>query len=502
MTEVLLAHAFFLRNDPKQVEKMRPYPPLGTLYAAANLRERGYSVGLFDAMLSDGPEEFLALLERHRPRYVVLLEDHFNFLLKMCLGRVREAAYRMAEAASAAGAVVVAAGADVTDHPDGYLDHEVSFALTGEPDRRLEELLGALTGRAPRPLETIGGLVWRPHGGGPSLRNAPGEPERRLDAFPPPAWDLVDMERYRSAWMSAHGYFSLNMVTTRGCPFHCNWCAKPIWGQRYAIRSTALVAEEMALLKRNHRPDHVWFADDIFGLQPKWVAEFAREVESRDASIPFMIQSRADLMTAAAVEALARAGCVEVWLGAESGSQRVLDAMDKGIEVAEVYAARERLAAANIRACFFLQFGFPGETLEDIQATVEMVRRARPDDIGVSVSYPLPGTKFHAMVLAELAGKDHWDDSGDLAMMFRGTYETAFYRRLHRLIHRDLDLRRLLLGGTAPAAGRDLAEALDELNRDWFELGRMEARCRDPNPTPIRKHYEPAAAPDLSRPWN
>ncbi len=460
MDNVLFAHPFFLKNDPKQVAKMRPYPPLGTLYAAGNLRSLGYDVTLFDAMLSEGLHEYEALLDRVRPAFVVLYEDQFNFLLKMCLNHVRASAYRMAELASAAGATVIAAGSDVTDHPDGYFAHGVDYALTGEADRRLEELLGTLTGRAPRALGAIGGLVrLNGEGDGRAIRNPAEEPERQLDRLPMPAWDLVDIEPYRQAWRSAHGYFSLNMVSTRGCPFHCNWCAKPIWGQRYAMRSPGHVAEEMALLKRLHRPDHLWFADDIFGLQPSWTAEFAAEVEARDASIPFMIQTRADLMTQKAVDALARAGCAEVWIGAESGSQKVLDAMDKGIKVEQIAAARQRLGAAGIRACFFIQLGYPGETFEDIEATVQMIRETLPDNIGVSVSYPLPGTRFHKMVQTSLEDKDHWDDSGDLAMMFEGTYQTPFYRRLHGLLHDDLNLRLRLR--TQSACDPDLLRALD-----------------------------------------
>src|SRR5581483_5229236 len=229
--------------------------------------------------------------------------------------------------------------------------------------------------------------------------------------------------------------------------------------QRYAMRSPGNVADEMALLKRVVRPDHVWFADDIFGLQPKWVAEFAREVAARGASIPFTIQSRVDLMTQDAVDGLSRAGCVEVWLGAESGSQRILDAMDKGISVAEIPAVRERLRSAGIRTCFFIQFGYPGETLDDIQATVNLVRETLPDEIGVSVSNPLPGTRFHELVRLELGAKDHWDHSSDLAMMFRGTYRSEFYRDLHDLLHRDLAARR-------SGAGKEEADvALAELLR-------------------------------------
>lgn len=433
MTDVLLAHAFFLKNDPKQLKKMRPYPPLGTLYAASTPRAAGYSVALFDAMLADGEREFEACLDTHRPAFVAFYEDQFNFLNKMCLTHVREATCRMSAVARARGATALAAGADVSDHPEAYFPHGVQYALLGEADASLVELLGVLAGRKAGQVDAIGGLampiVGRIH------RTASRTPERWPDVFPFPAWELLDVERYRAAWRQAHGYFSVNMVTTRGCPFHCNWCAKPIWGQRYAMRSPANVAEEMSLVKRTLAPDHLWFADDIFGLRPQWVATFAQEVESRDASIPFMIQSRVDLLTEQAVAGLARAGCVEAWLGVESGSQKVLDAMDKGLKVQQVPVVRERLRQAGIKACFFIQFGYPREYFEDIMATVQLVRQTLPDDIGVSVSYPLPGTKFYDMVKHQLGSKAHMEESNDLAMMFQGTYQTPFYRNLHTLQH-------------------------------------------------------------------
>ncbi|HSR53336.1 MAG TPA: radical SAM protein [Acidobacteriota bacterium] len=501
MAEVLLAHAFYIRNDPKQVEKMRPYAPLGTLYAASHLRKRGYQVALFDAMLAQGVGEYLEMLERLRPSFVALYEDQFNFLNKMCLEQTRKAAVEMGRAARRQGAQVVIAGSDISDHPEAYLGEAADFALMGEADDSLCLLLDRLSGRRKGPVEKVPGLAMAdPDSPGRIIRNPLPEPEREPDRFSFPAWDLLDTDRYREAWTQAHGYFSLNLVSTRGCPFHCNWCAKPIWGQRYAMRSPADVAEELALVKEQVNPDHIWFADDIFGLQPRWVEQFADEVERRDASIPFMIQSRVDLMTQKAVDALSRAGCVEVWMGAESGSQKILDAMDKGTKLPKIKAARRRLGEAGIKACFFIQFGYPGETFEDVMATVNMVRELLPDDIGISVSYPLPGTKFHSMVKAQLEDKHHWKDSNDLAMMFQGTYQTPFYRKLHRLLHRDLELRHELR--QSPSPNGTLLERLDRLNAHWFELGQMELQYRSESPTAIEKDYAQPLEPDLSKRWN
>ena len=501
MTTVLLAHSYFLKYDPKQTEKMRPYPPLATLYAASHLRSQGHAVALFDAMLSDGEHAFEQALVAQRPRIVALYEDNFNFLSKMCLSRMREAAFTMVGMARRQGALVIAAGSDASDLPEAYLAAGAHAVILGEGDHTLAELVNAMSADDERVIQHIAGIALLE---GSSIKRTPQRAnEKYPDVFPFPAWDLIDVETYRRAWRAAHGYFSLNMVSTRGCPFHCNWCAKPIWGQRYAMRSPANVAEEMALVKRDVRPDHIWFADDIFGLRPQWVAEFGREVAARDAAIPFMIQSRVDLMTDEAIAGLKQAGCEEVWMGAESGSQHILDAMDKGTRVRQIYEARARLKQAGIRACFFIQFGYPGETFEDILLTVKLVREALPDNIGVSVSYPLPGTKFHDMVKAQLGAKSHWTDSNDLAMMFEGTYQSPFYRKLHRVLHHDLEVhQRLAHRNNGLWHERNaIRSQLADLKREWDELRELERTSRNATPTTIIKLDAPQA-PDLSQTWN
>jgi radical SAM superfamily enzyme YgiQ (UPF0313 family) len=262
-----------------------------------------------------------------------------------------------------------------------------------------------------------------------------------LDKLPFPAWDLVDIQKYKNIWLKRHGYFSMNMVTTRGCPYHCNWCAKPILGQRYNSRSPENVVAEMKWLKGNFAPDHIWFADDILGLKPNWIERFAKLLQEADAIIPFKCLQRADLVNEKTATALAKAGCKTVWIGAESGSQKILDAMDKGDTVEDIYNAAQVLRANGIEVGFFLQFGYPGETWNDVQKTLKMVRECAPDDIGISVSYPLPGTKFYERVKLELGEKQNWMDSEDLAMLYRGVFPTEFYRVLHKRVHYEFRLR-------------------------------------------------------------
>jgi anaerobic magnesium-protoporphyrin IX monomethyl ester cyclase len=473
MLSILVCHSYFMRLDPKQRERAKPYPPLATLQVAALVREAGHEVSLFDAMLAEGVPDFTRQLRERRPDVVLLYEDNYNFLTKMCLARMREAACEMIRESLAVGARVIAAGSDASDSPEPYLRAGADVVLQGEglgtllgllP--RLEADLGTSPERLTTGLHGVTSLI----GGTPTHLNGahvgpdPQQPEL-------PAWDLADIESYRHLWRRAHGFFSLNMAASRGCPFRCTWCAKPIWGNQYLQRTPAAVAMEMTYLKRRFQPDHLWFADDIFGFRPDWVEELARLLEASDGSIPFTIQTRADLISERMAEALREAGCREAWIGAESGSQRVLDSMRKGTTVAQIVTARNRLKAVGIRVGFFIQLGYLGEELADIVATRELLDSARPDDVGVSVAYPLPGTAFYEIVKAELNSKTHWQDSDDLAMMFKGTYSSDFYREIRNLLHEQVRLAQ-------ESASEEDPEQVSQLNVRWDNLLALELRYR------------------------
>ena len=437
MTQILLGQSYYLRFDPKLWEAMQPYPPLGTLYAASWLRQHGYEVALFDAMLAESEDEWNTALDKHRPQYAILYEDNFNYLSKMCLLRMRAAAFTMIEMAKAYGCTVILCGADATDHFAEYLQRGADYCLIGEGEESLIELLSLLS--VGKEAENVLGVASRD-----STHVMRRSDITNLDALPFPAWDLVDVDKYRSIWMERHGYFSMNMVTTRGCPYHCNWCAKPIWGQRYNSRSPENVAAEIKWIKETYAPDHIWFADDILGLKPKWIEKFAELLKEGGNIIPFKCLQRADLIDEKTSAALAKAGCKTVWLGAESGSQKILDAMEKGDEVEDIYHAAELLHANGIEVGFFLQFGYPGETWQDVQKTLKMVRECAPDDIGISVSYPLPGTKFFERVKLEMGERQNWVDSQDLAMLYHGPFPAEFYRVLHGRVHYEFRARRAL----------------------------------------------------------
>ena len=426
---------------------MQPYPPLGTLYAAAVMREAGFDVSLFDPMFSASPKEFIPHLEKVHPDFVVIYDDGFNYLTKMCLTNMREAAFEMAAEAKKSGSTVIICSSDSTDHAEKYLDHGADYIVTGEGEITLRELLVVLDQGFSDP-ENVHGLIYRK--GNQLATTKKRNVLTDLDDLPFPAWDLVKIDKYKKSWLQSSGYFSLNISTTRGCPFKCNWCAKPIYGNRYNVHSPQRVVDELKMLKEIFDVSHFWMTDDIFGLKPGWVEEFSEMVRREKLSIKFKIQSRVDLLLPkdgreGTVEALAAAGCKTVWVGAESGSQKILDAMDKGTTVAQIFQATQLLKKHNINIGFFLQFGYPGETANDIRKTIDMVMELMPDDIGVSVSYPLPGTGFYEKVKEELSTKSNWKDSDELALMFKNTFPSEFYKELQRYLHKRFRSRQGLL---------------------------------------------------------
>jgi anaerobic magnesium-protoporphyrin IX monomethyl ester cyclase len=476
VADVLLTHSYHLPYDRKQVRKMQPYPPLGTLYAAAVLRQHKISVAMFDSMLREPEPGFQEALRIHRPKIVAIYEDDFNFLTKMCLTRMRDVAFQMIDDARKAGARVIVHGSDATDRAVEYLRQGCEFVLIGEAEYTLLQVVKAI--RDGGDASKVPGVAsLRRSGSQEVLEKQPRASTREFTGFPLPARDLIDMNKYHDAWLAAHGTLSLNLIASRGCPFQCNWCAKPIFGDSFHARPADEVAEEMRDLQERYGAGHLWFADDIFALNRHWAQQFAREVEKRNCRVPFKIQARADMLTADTVRALKRAGCAEVWMGVESGSQKILDTMDKGILVEEVVSARGELRREGIKACYFLQFGYPGETWEDMQKTVGLVRETRPDDVGVSFSYPLPNTKFYERVRQQLGAKQNWSDSDDLCVMFKGAYTDKFYRAVRDALHAEVDSWKPAVGSLAP-------QAVDR-EQLWKQVDLLEPLSRNPDATEL-----------------
>ncbi len=434
MSKILFSHSYYYRLDPKQWKNKKPFPPLGTIYAAALLRENGFEVDLFDTNLIEDPKTICPVLTEINPKYLVIYDDGFNYLTKMCLTNMREACFRMISYGKKEQCKVIVCSSDSTDHYEKYLDNGADFIIQGEGELTLLELIKKIENN--ENFNTIDGIVYRNQTN--TIVNPPRKVLQNLDQLPFPAWDLIDIKSYQSVWKKSKTEFTLNIATTRGCPYKCNWCAKPIYGNRYNAHSPKYVVDQIAYLNEKNNVNRFWMCDDIFGLKPNWVQEFNKELKSRKLAIKYFIQSRVDLLLKEdTIEALSESGLEEVWVGAESGSQRILDAMDKGTKVEEIYEATRLLKLKDVRVAFFLQFGYLTEDKNDIKKTIAMVKELQPDNIGISVSYPLPGTAFYEKVKNDLKLKANWTDSDDFEMMFKGTYSSAFYRKLQRYVHKE-----------------------------------------------------------------
>ena len=430
--KVLFTHSYFINFDAKQLELGKPYPPLGTILAASVVRENGYVVDFFDTYFVDSAKEIGPKIKSLAPAVLVIYDDGFNYLTKMCLTKMRDAAFEMIELAKKEGLKVIVASSDSTDHYENYLEKGADCIVLGEGENSLLAVLDAMN--AGENLIDIEGIAHTENG--TVVKNKLRPILTDLDKLPLPAWDLIDISKYQNA-CKKHGYFSINLATTRGCPYKCNWCAKPIYGNRYNSRSPQHVVKEIQFMQSLFEFDHIWFGDDIFGLKPSWVQAYNVELKKQDIKIPYKIQSRADLLLKDdTIDNLVESGCDEVWIGAESGSQKILDAMDKGTTLVQIETCTKLMKAKGLKPCFFLQFGYLGEEWVDIKATLNMLFTLMPHDIGVSVSYPLPGTKFFDIVKSQLADKTNWEDSDELLLMYKSTYSPKFYKILHRFIHK------------------------------------------------------------------
>ncbi|MBX7150562.1 B12-binding domain-containing radical SAM protein [bacterium] len=441
---ILFSQSYFRIFDPKEMQRQMPYPPLGTLIAATLARNQGHNVQCVDGMMASSLEAFDRSVEEFRPELVVIYDDEFNYLTKMCLSNMRHAAFHMIRKAKSLKVPVIVYSSDATDHTPIYLFEGSHAIIVGEGENTLMETVAAFSNECFETAKhSINGLKFLDSG------QLHATPKREwiddLDSLPDPDLTMIDIAAYHKLWLKYHGYFSLNISTTRGCPYHCNWCAKPIYGQIYHTQSPAKTVQQLLKLKNNYHADHVWITDDIFGLKPGWLELFESECKKQNIVVPYKCLTRADLLLKTnTINHLKNSGCRTIWIGAESGSQKILDAMEKGTRIEQIYEATDKVQKAGIEVAFFIQFGYTGETWPDIQLTRKMIRECLPAEIGISVSYPLPGTKFYERVRDQLRHKSNWTDSDDLDLMFNNTYEKAFYKILHRFVHAEYRLHRII----------------------------------------------------------
>jgi anaerobic magnesium-protoporphyrin IX monomethyl ester cyclase len=413
--DILLTHGHILCEDAHELQIMKPYPPLGILYISAYLKQRGFSVGVHDTTFQK-PADFKLLLNRERPAVVGI---YGNLMTRL---RVLQ----MMREARAAGARVILGGPEPVGYVDEYLRHGADAIVYGEGETTVAELLPCLAAKGPNRLEGIAGIAYRREDG--TIGTTPARPLiADLDALPEPDRGAIDLGQYISTWRTHHGASSVSLICTRGCPYQCAWCSHSVFGYSHRRRSPARAADEVQALLERYKPEQLWYADDVFTMHHGWLFEYAAELKRRGLHLPFECISRADRLNEEVIHGLAEMGCSRVWLGSESGSQRILDAMQRQVRVEEVQAMTQALRRHGIQTGMFIMLGYEGEEIDDLEATVRHIKESAPDVVLTTVAYPIKGTPYYELVQARVPSEPVWELRTDRELTIRGRRSRRFY---------------------------------------------------------------------------
>jgi radical SAM superfamily enzyme YgiQ (UPF0313 family) len=444
---LLLTHGYFLNEDPKEREIMKPYAPLGILYLSSHLRAQGFDADIYDSTFGSKAELF-GILEKG-PTGAVGIYGNL-----MTRGNVLE----IAKHAREAGWKVIVGGPEPSNYVEEYLEAGADLVVSGEAEMTLEHLLRSELEQAEWP--NIHGLAFRGPDGG-VIRTAAAALIKHLDTQPWPDRERVEVERYLAVWRKHHGVGSVSLITARGCPYHCNWCSHSVYGKTHRRRSPKSVTDEVEWIRHRYNPEMLWLADDVFTIHHGWLFEYAAEMKRRRLQIPFECITRADRLNERVAEELASLGCFRIWIGSESGSQRILDAMQRGVTVEQVRTATALCKKHGILVGMFLMWGYDSEELEDIQATVDHVKQCAPDVCFTTVSYPIKGTPYFERMAPRLVNILDWKQSTDRELRIQGRHSRRFYQFADDLLRSEL------------APTRDPARTLaaqDGLRQSWHEV--------------------------------
>jgi anaerobic magnesium-protoporphyrin IX monomethyl ester cyclase len=429
--DILLTHGYFLYEDPKELQIMKPYPPLGILYICAHLRSKGLSVEVFDSTFSSRQQLF-ELLRQGPP---AVLGIYANLM-------TRPNVVEILRVAKDAGWKTVVGGPEPSAYIDEYLDAGADVIVIGEGEVTLEELVPALRSHSAEALGEVKGIAFQTPEG-TVVRTPPREQIRDIDAQPWPARESIDLAQYLAVWREHHGMGSVSLITARGCPYHCRWCSHEVFGKTHRRRKPASVADELEWLISRYQPEMAWMADDVFTIHHGWLFQYAAELKRRGLRLPFECISRADRLSPQVVATLAEMGCFRVWIGSESGSQRILDAMERGVTAEEVRSAVAMCRSHGIKTGMFLMWGYEGEELGDIEATIEHVKKTDPDIFFTTVAYPIKGTPYFAEVAARVENLKPWRVGSDREVRIRNRHSRQFYSFADKLLRGEVELEHL-----------------------------------------------------------
>ena len=417
-------------EDPKELQIMKPYVPLGILYICSHLRKHGFDVDVFDSTFANR-DELTTLLTTATPS---VLGVYANLM-------TRRNVIEILRVAKAAGWKTIVGGPEPGAYVAEYLSNGADVVVLGEGEITMEELLPVLREAGHDDLAKVNGIAFRSHSG--EIYTTPSRPQiPDIDQQPWPARESVDIDRYLATWRGAHGKGSVSIITARGCPYRCRWCSHQVFGMTHRRRRPELVVDEVEWLLQRYSPEMMWIADDVFTIHHGWLRNYASEMKRRGLRIPFECISRADRLSPQVADLLAELGCFRLWIGSESGSQRILNAMERGVTVEQVQSAVEMCRAREIQTGMFLMWGYEGEELSDIEETIAHVAHTKPDVFFTTLAYPIKGTPYYAEVKDRVLAAKPWAESSDREFTLAGRRSREFYEIADRLLRDEVELSR------------------------------------------------------------
>lgn len=417
--KVLLTHGYFLSEDLKEQQIMKPYVPLGILYISGYLEKYGINHEVFDSTFYK-PEDLQAFIVEHKPQYIGIYVNLMTKLQVLKIIAFIKASPELKEMK------IILGGPEVRNHADKFLHHGADFLVLGEGEETFLELIQTLDIGDKEKIQEINGICYL-NEKGTLIKNNERNKIKDIDALPFPNRKKVDLFKYLDVWKQYHGKNAISISTMRGCPYTCKWCSRAVYGLSYRRRSAEIVVAEIIAIQKEYSPDTLWFVDDVFTVSHKWMQEFAAEIKKQNVTIQYECITRADRLNEEVFQLLKDSGCFRVWIGAESGSQNIIDAMDRRVDVNQVRAMIQLAKKYQIEAGTFIMLGYPGETESDIMETIHHLKTSDPDHFTITVAYPIKGTELYQEVESDFIDQMPWETSTDRDIVFKRTYNEKYY---------------------------------------------------------------------------
>lgn len=433
--KILLTHGYFLNDDPKEKIIMKPYAPLGILYVSAYLERKGFDNEVFDTTFST-QQDLQNYLLQFKPDVLAI---YVNLMTKLNVLKIIKFTK-----SNLIQTKIVLGGPEIRYNAQDFMNFGADYLVIGEGEETSFELVKALNEKRFNDIKYISGLGFNDYSN-EIVFTTEREKLKEVDSLPFPNRYKINLQLYLDAWKERHGENAISISTMRGCPYTCKWCSRAVYGLSYRRRSPQNVCDELELIQKEYNPDTLWFVDDVFTISYKWLNEFNEVINERNLKIKYECITRADRLSEEVIKVLKTSGCFRVWIGAESGSQKVIDLMDRRVDVKQVREMIKLAQKYGIQAGTFIMVGYPGETEDDIEETITHLKVSNPEYFTITVAYPIKGTELFAEVEAVQTNNFSWDKNSDRDRDFKRTYNRKYYDFAVRRVTNEVNFNKMIL---------------------------------------------------------